>query len=268
MNTIKLLSHTSLVQIQKKQRGSTLLGVLFVLLLIISLGTLALRQGLTSLNLSTTVQAQALLLQSSDNIYFRIADPTSFIASTTKGVGLFGTASQLLLDFDQPVGTEMVFCYNPQTTANLFDGSTNKSYVSSDPTTYVVTNNSIGTSGYCNVNTPADYTSSRQAVMSQVSIKQTTCKTAPLTCLGGSTDPGDGTTPTSNSYRVNAVSILPSMALGSTTPADINNCLSNYMNDASDSNPNQATVTDCLAQHNIPYETQTGDIQTSSGTGG
>lgn len=53
-----------------KQRGATLIVVLFLLLAIIVLGTLAVRQSLVSLNIATNSQAQQLLLQNSDAAFF------------------------------------------------------------------------------------------------------------------------------------------------------------------------------------------------------
>ena len=42
-----------------KQQGSALISVLIILLVITVLGVIAIRQGLTSLNIATSTQAQA-----------------------------------------------------------------------------------------------------------------------------------------------------------------------------------------------------------------
>lgn len=55
---------------QQKQRGATLIVVLFLLLAIIVLGTLAIRQSLVGLSIATNSQAQQLLLQNSDAAFF------------------------------------------------------------------------------------------------------------------------------------------------------------------------------------------------------
>lgn len=247
----------------RAEKGSALISVLFILLLITIVGSLAMRQGLTSLNLSTSTQAQTLLMQSSDDIFFQLADVTKNQANSTAGQGLFNVASQLKLDSFLTGGGEMVFCYRPQNIPDLFNGSSEKSYITSDDTGANITNDALGTSGFCHANQVLDYTSPRKAVMTQVSVKE--CSGPPGACMVPGCDPEVCAT---KQYRINAISVLPNLAAGTVSNSDIDNCLKNYMNDVpytSTAPTTQATVTDCLAQHNIPFNSQAGDIQLSTG---
>ncbi|WP_432209005.1 pilus assembly PilX family protein, partial [Acinetobacter variabilis] len=59
------------------QRGATLIVVLVMLILLTLVGTWAIRGSLTSLNIATNTQAQALLQQASDAIFFSLENQTS-----------------------------------------------------------------------------------------------------------------------------------------------------------------------------------------------
>jgi len=59
------------------QRGATLKVVLIILILLTLVGTWAIRGSLTSLNIATNAQAQALLQQSSDAVFFSLENQTS-----------------------------------------------------------------------------------------------------------------------------------------------------------------------------------------------
>ncbi|MEX5402053.1 PilX N-terminal domain-containing pilus assembly protein, partial [Proteus mirabilis] len=59
------------------QRGATLIVVLVMLILLTLVGTWAIKGSLTSLNIATNTQAQALLQQASDAIFFSLENQTS-----------------------------------------------------------------------------------------------------------------------------------------------------------------------------------------------
>jgi Tfp pilus assembly protein PilX len=59
------------------QKGATLIVVLVMLILIMLVGTWAIRGSITSLNIATNAQAQALLTQNSDSVFFSMENKTS-----------------------------------------------------------------------------------------------------------------------------------------------------------------------------------------------
>ncbi len=71
------------------QRGATLIVVMVMLLAITVIGTLAIRQGLISLNVATNSQAQQLLMQNSDAAFFNIEREDNLIQSLSAS-GMFG----------------------------------------------------------------------------------------------------------------------------------------------------------------------------------
>lgn len=59
------------------QEGSTLIVVLIMIVVIAIAGTWAVRSSLTSLNISTNAQAQSLLMQNSDSVFYTLENKTS-----------------------------------------------------------------------------------------------------------------------------------------------------------------------------------------------
>ena len=79
--------------IKNKQAGNTLIFVLVILLLITIIGTWAIRGAITSLNITTNAQAQALLVQNSDAVFFQLesyADHAVKIAKLQLDNGMIG----------------------------------------------------------------------------------------------------------------------------------------------------------------------------------
>ena len=65
----------------RNQNGATLIVVLFLLLTITVLGTLAVRQSVVGLNIATNSQAQQLLTQNSDAAFLRRNSPQPLVPS-------------------------------------------------------------------------------------------------------------------------------------------------------------------------------------------
>ncbi len=55
---------------KKAQTGAVLIVVLVMLILLTIAGTWAIRSGLISLNIATNSQAQSLLMQNSDSVFY------------------------------------------------------------------------------------------------------------------------------------------------------------------------------------------------------
>ena len=76
----------------RNQNGATLIVVLFLLLTITVLGTLAVRQSVVGLNIATNSQAQQLLTQNSDAAFFNVEREDNIIQSLSAS-GMFGYIS-------------------------------------------------------------------------------------------------------------------------------------------------------------------------------
>ena len=62
---------------KKAQTGAVLIVVLVMLILLTIAGTWAIRSGLISLNIATNSQAQSLLMQNSDSVFFTLENQTN-----------------------------------------------------------------------------------------------------------------------------------------------------------------------------------------------
>jgi hypothetical protein len=131
---------------KRSEEGSALIGVLLILFLITVLGAISMRQGLTSLNISTNAQVQALLVQTTDTVLNKVA--TADVTTITSISGVVGAA----LANGAP-NQEYVFCYRPTSTdnfglslnANIIQGKTTAAV---DGTSNVTTVDSGG-NGFC-----------------------------------------------------------------------------------------------------------------------
>lgn len=87
------------------QRGSTLIVVLMIVLMITIIGTLAIRQSVSSLKLVSNNQIQTLLAQNADAalMYFQNPDIQQNMASANGIVGFFKNEDNW--------NKELVFCF-------------------------------------------------------------------------------------------------------------------------------------------------------------
>ncbi len=240
------------------QQGSTLIAVLLLLLMITVLGVIAMKQGLTSLSLSTNAQIQNLLTQSSDSVLNTVANAD--IAKIASVTGVIGAALA-----NKTPNQEYVFCYRPTSTDN-FGLSLNANIISGKTTAAVdgtsnVNNVDVGGNGFCDLD--VDFGSGRRAAVTQVAVTVPTDASTPLlsglshngtdVSLGSSLPQGFTT---QQRVRVTATSMLPAFS-ASTTASIESDCLQGRISDNTD--PSFAaveTVTDCLARKGVPANTQ------------
>lgn len=238
----------------KNQRGATLIVVLFLLLAIIVLGTLAVRQSLVGLNIATNSQAQQLLLQNADAAFFNVEREDNIIQSLSSS-GMFGYISGAT-DKDK----EMVFCYRGEE-SGFFDIS-RASLIYWKSGQQSPTNNEFGTSGYCNADesTTNFFTSGRKAVMTQVAVKFTTIsENDPFFGAQFGTDDETVKFDRTKPVKVFAVSVMPTLTNASS--AAINNCFTNHMSEVTVPEgtsvalnaTSRKTVTECLSDLSVPY---------------
>lgn len=224
-----------------KQRGSTLIVVLVLLVALTVIGTLAIRQSMVSLSIATNGQAQQLLMQNSDAATFNVEDPDS-LDQKTVGNGMFG-----FLKGANNKGKELVFCYRGSR-AQFFSLS-QASLIEDRAGTTI--NNAMGTNGYCSLGNQNFFTSERRAVMTQVSVSLVAGGSrTPFQFSIRGTDTEIAKIEQLERVVVQTVSLMP--ALSTATDAQINTCLSSRLSNTS---VVARSITGCLTGLNVPFTT-------------
>lgn len=229
------------------QRGATLIVVLVMLILLTLVGTWAIRGSLTSLNIATNTQAQALLQQASDAIFFSLENQTSDDFTLTNMRIGDGMLAYVLRPENKE--KELVFCIRGGD-ANSLEGSRNASAVYWEGNQ--IKNSQLGNVGFCKISRKSDFISGRSAVMTRVGIRADSSGLDWEHLLEGD-DAQLSKTQQIQKVAVNVISIIPNLSESSAT--DIQNCLSNYTS-FYDSLAANKTVAECLKDHNVPYSDQ------------
>lgn len=228
------------------QEGSTLIVVLIMIVVIAIAGTWAVRSSLTSLNISTNAQAQSLLMQNSDSVFYTLENKTSnalTFAQMRIGDGMLAYVLR-----PENKGKELVFCIRGNVKDN-FSGSRIASAAYWQGNSIV--NSELGTNGFCKVER-GDFISGRQAVMTQVSIRAADASRDWEHMMEGDDKESSKSTGIQK-VAITATSILPHLSTSSLK--QVGACLSNYTSFVDPLVENN-TVTDCLSQLNVPYSTQ------------
>ncbi|NNH78491.1 hypothetical protein HLH17_12580 [Acinetobacter sp. ANC 5380] len=229
------------------QSGAVLIVVLVMLVLLTLVGTWAIRGSINSLKISTNAQAQVLLQQTSDSVFFTLENKTDDeLAFTNMRIG-DGMLNYTLRPENK--GKELVFCIRGETTDN-FIGSRLASVVYWDGST--IKNSEMGKNGFCKVTRLNDFLSGRNAVMIQVTVRAASNDRDWEHMMDGD-DKESSKSSGIQKVVITATSILPN--LSDSSSSDINDCLTNYTSFEDDISQN-TTVTDCLASNNVPYSTQ------------
>ncbi len=262
------------------QRGATMIVVLIMLVLLTLVGIMGIRTAMTSLSIATNSQVGQLVSQSGDtptNYFLNGSDYQSLTTLTT----VVGQA--IALHKERP-GREVVFCYRP-TGKERIDSAFDTTVLippekSADPDTKA-TIDSVYTdrAGFCDLT--KDFGSSREAVVTQVSVKVVS---EPGSVIGAALERGSnqavGATETKDkveaTVRVTSTAIMPSFARESISDIQ-QKCIGNgsnvgYINDNLGADlTGKKTVADCLSGYGIPLSTQvqefelrTRDIQTEA----
>lgn len=239
-----------------KQKGATLIVVLFVLLILTVIGTLAMRQSSMVLNIATSSQAQQLLNQSSDATFFNVENTENFVQSLSTS-GMFG-----YINNDHDINKELVFCFRGDQKEFFKLGKA--SLIEWEPGKQAPTNASIGKDGYCDANNTGSnfFTSMRKVVMTQVSVKfSTSGRNEPFSDRQRGSDPKQSKVEEAKRVKIFAVSLIPSLYSGDRTK--LNTCLQERMSEASipqgttvsASSVTRKNVNQCLRELNVPFTT-------------
>lgn len=242
------------------QKGATLIVVLFVLIFMILIGTLAVKQSLVGLNIATNSQAQSLMRQTADAVFFSLERDNQDSATFQKNLsslGLFG-----MVKSDAFLEKELVFCYRPKTQAKVFNLQ-NASVIY--PTSGTEVNNSeLGVTGFCQYTTN-DYSSGRDFMISQVAVKKSSLQTdVPFKFYPLGTDASTVQLDQVQPVQIIVTTIIPGAASGTGSgwasfDTQINDCFKKHINDKSAKYPNQKTVAECFSDLGVPYSQQVMD---------
>lgn len=237
----------------KAQVGSVLIVVLIMLVVVTLAGTWAIRGSITSLKIATNAQAQALLKQTSDSVFFTLENKTDnelAFAQMRIGDGMLNYTLR-----PENKGKELVFCIRGETADN-FEGSRLASVVYLDRE--VIKNMDMGKNGFCQKSRVADFLSGRNAVMTQVSIRASENERDWEHMMEGDDKESSKSTGIQK-VVITATSILPN--LSDSSSSKINECLTDHISFVDDlfvekTGKSNATVTDCLSENSVPYSTQ------------
>lgn len=232
---------------KSSQQGSVLIVVLVMLVLLTLVSTWAIRGSITSLKISTNAQAQALLKQTSDSVFFTLENKTDDeLVFTNMRIG-DGMLNYTLRPENK--GKELVFCVRG-TTEDNFAGSRLASVVYWNGST--IKNTDMGKNGFCQLDRLTDFLSGRNAVLTQVTVRASENNRDWEHMLEGDDKESSKSTGIQK-VVITATSILPNLSTSS--KSDINDCLKNYTSFVDGVIKNQ-TVTDCLSLNHVPYSTQ------------
>lgn len=175
------------------QRGATLIVVLMILLMITIIGTLAIRQSISSLKLVSNHQIQTLLAQNADAalMYFQDPNAQQNLASANGVVGFFKNENNQ--------DAELVFCFSG---ADSFALSKAGYRLNSQSFNL----NSSG-AGAC-TEASAKTSSGRKQVVTQVYIKRALTPTSPFADLSRGTEATGAKTENNIRLRVYVVSVM------------------------------------------------------------
>ena len=229
------------------QRGATLIVVLIMLVLLTIIGTWAIRQSMVSLNITTNSQAQQLLMQSSDTVFYRLGHG-GYAASSGNPLSLIGYSTQ-------NEGDEVVFCFRNQSNSAMFNVSNSSVLRWNEAMSDVSVD---GVSGFCSLSNDGDYASARKAQLTQVSVivspPSDSDQDIPLSNANVGTDTESiGQPSDTKKITVYSTSLLP--ALSSTDLTDeIHLCLRRPH--TAPLVGNAQTISSCLKDIGVPYNTQ------------
>lgn len=248
---------------KQTQQGSALISVLIILLVITVLGVIAIRQGLTSLNIATATQVQSILFQSADygidQLYVNLDTEAEIIAAQS-AFGLIGLPLN--------TGNEVVACLPAgKTLKQVFADQTDIAQNRLDESNVL---SNIDVSGYCDVTNALDFSSDKKAAMTQVALNVPTdadvgsaysavVNATDQDLLFGTNSASASTNQESKAVRLRVFSTTVTPALSQqASSADINACLRLLNDPARAKNANdQETVTDCLTRQAVPFATHT-----------
>ncbi|MCU4378597.1 pilus assembly protein PilX [Acinetobacter haemolyticus] len=231
---------------RRDQQGSTLVIVLVVLLLVIIIGTLAIRQSISSLKLVTNNQIQTLLLQSSDAALLALQNPnnTPDIAAANGIVGFFRNED----NYDK----ELILCFRGDQPFSL----SNASWLYWHNAT--PQRQKMATQGGACSDDDKDV-AGRKAVVTQIHIKRATgSSTQPFADLARGTDAVNAKTEQSLRLQVYVTSVMKGLA---TSKSDLFDSRNGCLNQSIAPPVGVQGLIACLKEKKVLYSTQVAEYR-------
>lgn len=231
------------------QKGSALITILLIVIVMMIIGVMSVRSGLLSLKIATNSQAINIMNQNTDAPFLQIED-ASKLSNYLLGTGLFGYPKDL-----PNRDKEIVICYR--------GGDTNFYTLSKASVVYLengeVRARNLGASetGFCQVDDSLKaFVSGRSAAMTQISIRigGLSATENPFDFLQEGTDGESGKLDDPVRLVATVTTVMP--ALSSADNTEINKCMKkmSYLDNAT--LPANLTVSGCLEALSVPYKTQ------------
>jgi hypothetical protein len=239
------------------QKGATLIVVLFALILMTLIGTLALKQSLIGLNIATNSQAQTLMQQTADAVFFALErdnEEAGVFQKNLSALGLFG-----LIKSNTFLDKELVFCYRPKTQDRVFEiENASVIYPTSDTD---VNNTEMGIDGFCTYS-DGDYSSGRDFMISQIAVQKGSLNSdVPFKYYPQGTDLSTVQLDQVQPVQITVTTIIPGAASGAgagwgSFKEQVNDCFKNHINEKSTQYTEQKTVAECFNDLGVPYSQQ------------
>ena len=232
------------------ERGSTIIVVLIILLLVTIVGTLAIRESMSSLKLVSNNQMQALLLKNSDAalIAFQRPETTQRIAAANGIVGFFKNNDNW--------NKELIFCFKDNSPFDLSNASWLYWQDSTMQIQLMATNG-----GACHAN---DISAGRSQVITQVHVKRATSQATPFSEFARGTDVITAKTENNILLKVYVTSVMKGLL--SNPNNDLFDIKIGCLNKSIDPPANalekgQISLTQCLKDKNILFSTQVAEYR-------
>lgn len=234
------------------QVGSTLIVILFVLIVITIIGAMAAKSGLFGLKVATNGQAIQILNQNTDAVFIPIEDKTK-IETYLLGTNLFGYPKM-----DANRNKELVFCYKGSEKDFFSLRRAGLAYI--DNSSKLQTSNLGTLDSFCKYE-DGFFSSGRSAALTQISVRvgtSTITSVLPFSGVPEGTDAEGAKIDEPKTLVVTAISVMP--VLSSASVAEINACLkrASYIDPSITdiSAEDKVTVSECLHKLNVPFTTQ------------
>lgn len=252
------------------QSGSTLIVVLFILIIITIIGAMAAKSGLFGLKIATNSQAIQILNQNTDAAFIPVEDKTK-IETYLLGTNMFGYPKM-----DANRNKELIFCYKGSEKDFFSLRRASLVYLEKIDNSSKLQTDGLGVTGYCKYE-DGFFSSGRAATMTQVSIRVGNSTISEVEAFNGMPEGTDSETAKVDEPKnlvVTVISVMP--VLSSASATDINACMqrASYIDstDTGISATDKVTVSECLSKLGVPFTTQVSEyslgqfIQKSTGS--
>lgn len=236
----------------KAQQGSTLIMVLIVLLLITLIGTMAMRESLLNLRLSTNTQVNNVLLNSNDTALFELEDAQK-VRGRLNSRSVYG-----YFDAQENADDELVFCFD-----------VNEARFFSMSRVSIIGGKKGNNSGYCSMN---KFSTGRAGVISQVYVRKLNLEDvaersgSTLTSYSKGVSVGQQTFANIKHVAVTTISVMPSFARAK--ESDVQACFRKSAKIEKDQTVTKDNnVEQCFKGLNIPYNMQYAEYSVGSEPG-